>query len=71
MRWLRGIRSKINTLKTIPERCPIDPDSAAYGQESRVCSTGSATESHRVLFTIRGDDVFVLAVPTFGSAAPG
>jgi plasmid stabilization system protein ParE len=29
-RWLRGIRAKINTLKTSPHRCPVDPESAPW-----------------------------------------
>ncbi len=62
MRWLRGIRSKINTLKTTPHRCPIDPDSAVYGQEVRVLLYGKRHGVYRVLFTIRGDAVLVLTV---------
>ena len=61
-RWLRGIRAKINTLKTSPHRCPVDPDSAAYGTEVRVLLYGKRQGVYRVLFTIRGDAVFVLTV---------
>jgi plasmid stabilization system protein ParE len=62
LRWLRGIRLKINTLKTGPHRCPVDPDSAAYGQEVRVLIHGKRRGVYRVLFTIRGDTVYVLTV---------
>jgi len=43
LRWLRGIRAKINTLKTSPYRCPVDPDSAAYGHEVRVLLYGQTS----------------------------
>ena len=62
LRWLRGIRAKINTLKTSPHRCPVDPDSAVYGQEVRVLLYGKRQGVHRVLFTIRGDAVYILTV---------
>ena len=62
LRWLRGIRSKINTLKTSPHRCPVDPDSAAYGQEVRVLIYGKRRGVYRVLFTIRDDIVYILTV---------
>ena len=29
IRWARGVRAKIATLKVHPKRCPVDPDSAA------------------------------------------
>jgi plasmid stabilization system protein ParE len=62
LRWLRGIRAKINRLKTSPHRCPVDPDSAAYGTEVRVLLYGKRQGVYRVLFTIRSDTVFILTV---------
>lgn len=62
LRWLRGIRGKINTLKTSPHRCPVDPDSAAYGSEVRVLLYGKRQGVYRVLFTICDNTVFVLTV---------
>lgn len=61
-RWVRGIRAKIATLKTIPRRCPIDPDSVAYGEEVRLLTYGKRQGVYRVLFAIRGDAVHVLTV---------
>ena len=40
LRWLWRPRAKIDTLRTNPGRCPIDPDSAAYGREVRVLLFG-------------------------------
>ena len=62
LRWARGIRSKIETLKTNPKRCPIDPDSEAFGEEVRVLLYGKRHGKHRVLFAMRGDAVHVLTV---------
>ncbi len=45
LRWVRGVRAKIETLKSNPTRCPVDADSEAYGEEVRVCSTASGTEN--------------------------
>jgi plasmid stabilization system protein ParE len=33
VRWARSLRAKIETLRTNPKRCPVDPDSDAYGEE--------------------------------------
>jgi plasmid stabilization system protein ParE len=62
LRWARGIRSQIGTLKTHPLRCPVDPDSDAYGEEVRVLLHGKGRGIHRVLFAVRGREVHVLTV---------
>ncbi len=62
VRWARKLRAKIATLKTSPQRCPIDPDSEVYGEEVRVLLCGKRRGVHRVLFMIRGDTVHVLTV---------
>jgi plasmid stabilization system protein ParE len=40
LRWARAIRAKIATLKANPRRCPVDPDSAVYGEEVRMLLFG-------------------------------
>src|SRR5689334_22188779 len=62
LRRASGIRARIATLKTTPQRCAVDPDSEAYGEEVRVLLYGKRSGVHRVLFTIRGDTVYVLTV---------
>ena len=56
----RDIRDE--TLKSSPKRCPVDPDSDAFGEEVRVLLFGKRHGKHRILFTIRGDIVRVLTV---------
>ena len=62
LRWVRSIRAKIETLKTSPQRCPVDPDSEVYGEEVRVLLAGKQPGIYRVLFAIRQDKVHVLTV---------
>lgn len=62
MRWVRGLRSKISSLSSEPQRCPVDPDSDAYGEEVRVLLHGKRNRKYRILFVLRGDVVHVLTV---------
>lgn len=62
VRWARSLRQKIATLQASPHRCPVDPDSEAYGEEVRVLLYGKRRGVYRVLFAIRGDTVHVLTV---------
>lgn len=62
LRWARSLRAKIATLKTNPRRCPVDPDSAVYGEEVRILLHGKRQGRYRILFAVRGDTVQVLTV---------
>jgi plasmid stabilization system protein ParE len=62
LRWVRSIRARIETLRANPTRCPVDPDSDAFGEEVRVLLYGKRHGKHRILFTIRGDTVHVVTV---------
>ena len=62
LRWAKSIREKIATLATQPLRAPIDPDSAAFGEEVRVLLHGRKGGRYRILFAVRGDVVHVLTV---------
>ena len=52
LRWSRSIRAKIHTLKSSPLRCPIDPDSDAYGVEVRFYSSGNTIINIRFCFML-------------------
>jgi hypothetical protein len=52
----------METLKVNPKRCPVDPDSVAFGEEVRVILYGKRHGKHRILFAIRGDTVHLLTV---------
>ena len=62
LRWVRGIRAKMETLKANPKRCPVDPDSDAFGEEVRVLLYGKRHGKYRILFAVRGNVVHVLTV---------
>jgi plasmid stabilization system protein ParE len=64
LRWggARGLRAKMETLNAQPKRCPIDPDSEAFGEEVRVLLYGKRHGTRRVLFSIRGNTVHILTV---------
>jgi plasmid stabilization system protein ParE len=62
LRWTRSIRAKLDTLKSQPLRCPVDPDSEAYGVEVRCLLFGKKRGRYRVLFTIQADVVRILTV---------
>ena len=62
LRWARGVRARIQTLRANPGRCPVDPDSEAYGREVRVLLYGRRRGVYRILFAIEGDVVQVLTV---------
>lgn len=62
LEWARAIRLGIATLKTQPLRCPVDPDSEAFGEDVRVLLHGRRRGVYRVLFMVRGDVVHVLTI---------
>lgn len=62
LRWARGIRAKIETLRANPKRCPVDSDSDAFGEEVRMLLYGKRHGKYRILFAIRADSVRVLTV---------
>jgi len=62
LKWVRSLRAKLQTLGTLPHRCPIDPDSEFYGEEVRVLPHGKRGGVYPVLFTIRGETVHILSV---------
>lgn len=62
LRWVRSVRTKIESLRANPERCPIDPDSDVYGETVRVLIFGKRHSKYRILFAVRGDAVHVVSV---------
>jgi len=62
LRWARGIRAAIATLKAKPLRCPVAADSDAYGEKVHVLLHGRRRGQYRVLFAVRGEAVHVLTV---------
>ncbi len=57
-RWFEGLVSKVNSLSTMPERCALAPESAAFHQKIRQLLYGR----YRILFTIEKDTVYVIHI---------
>ena len=62
LRWVRGIRAKIDTLKANPSVVRSIPIPTAYGEEVRMLLYGKRHGKYRILFAIRADAVQVLTV---------
>ena len=56
--WLDGLLAALETLATMPERCPRAPENDAFDEEIRQL----LHRSHRVLFTVRGTEVHILHI---------
>jgi plasmid stabilization system protein ParE len=62
VRWYRGLREAIESLESNPQRCPIAPESAFFGEEIRQLLYGKRRGVYRILFTVEEDVVSVLFV---------
>ena len=61
--WTMTIQVKIETLSEMPQRCRLAPESDRFDVDIHQLFVGVAGHlTHRVLFTIREDTVFVLTV---------
>jgi len=58
MRWLAQTWEAVESLGRFPLRCPIAPEAGVRGPEIRHRIVGE----YRILFTIRGERVFILHV---------
>lgn len=57
-RWLSGFDRAVQTLRSMPARCALAPESPSFSREIRQLLYGN----YRILFTIRGNEVRVLHV---------
>lgn len=61
-RWYQGLFQKIETLTRLPTRCPRAAESVKFPEELRELLYGKRKNKHRILFTIRENDVVVLYI---------
>lgn len=61
-RWLWMCSESITSLRTMPARCPISIESAAFDVEVRELLFGKKRNVYRILFSIEGSRVSVLRV---------
>lgn len=60
--WAVGLMEAINSLQTMPRRCPIARESDVFPFEIRQLRYGKKTQAYRILFTIRDDVVSILHI---------
>jgi plasmid stabilization system protein ParE len=62
LRWFEGLEAAIQSLQAMPERCPLAPENPFMPFEMRQLLYGSRQHRYRILFTIRGDEVFIVHI---------
>jgi|tagenome__1003787_1003787.scaffolds.fasta_scaffold19282435_1 plasmid stabilization system protein ParE len=62
-RWYNNVYKAIETLRSMPERCPPAPESKLYPSGLRQVSFGIGKRpTHRIVFTVEQDLVTILRV---------
>jgi plasmid stabilization system protein ParE len=51
-KWDQGLLKKIESLGTMPKRCPLAPENEYFSQEIRQLLYGKGKNLYRILFTI-------------------
>jgi plasmid stabilization system protein ParE len=60
--WFRGLMNAIATLQSSPQRCSLVPEHELFPEEVRQLLCGKGKTAFRVIFTIRGNIVYILLV---------
>jgi toxin ParE1/3/4 len=61
-RWFAALRHAIDSLRTLPGRCPVAPERREASVEVRQLLYGRRPHVYRVLFTIENRVVYVLHI---------
>jgi plasmid stabilization system protein ParE len=62
-RWYENIYAAIQTLRSMPTRCPLAPESDLHPAGLRQLSFGIGRRpTHRIIFTVERDTVIILRV---------
>ncbi|NJK64840.1 MAG: type II toxin-antitoxin system RelE/ParE family toxin [Synechococcaceae cyanobacterium SM2_3_1] len=60
--WFRGFMNTVATLQEMPQRCALAVEHEVFSEEVRQLIYRKGKSTYRVLFTIRGERVYVLYV---------
>ena len=60
--WHNAMVEATLSLEQHPGRCPLAPDFRNHSEEIRQLLHGNRQHAYRILFTIRGDSVYILHV---------
>ncbi len=61
-RWLWELSVAITSLTKFPGRCPVSRENEVFESEVRQLLFGKRSQVFKILFSIRGKDVFILRV---------
>lgn len=62
IRWFLALEDAIESLSSLPGRCPLAPETQRFAFEVRQLLYGRRPHVYRILFTIDGDVVRVLHI---------
>jgi plasmid stabilization system protein ParE len=62
VRWEAGLFEALESIRDLPGRCPVAPESVLFGEEIRELLYGKRPGTRRILYAIRGDVIRVVAV---------
>ena len=62
IRWYNRLLEVIFSLDSFPDRCPIAPESKFLNADIHEIFHGRRQHKYRILFTVSGDNVYVLHV---------
>src|SRR5437016_3368345 len=62
VRWFNGLLNVVESLERFPARCGIARESEKAGEEIRQMLYGRRPRVYRILFIIRGEEVYVLHI---------
>ena len=60
--WYVEMVAAIESLKNLPDRCPVAPESELFAREIRQLLHGKHRNKYRILFTLVGDTVHILHI---------
>jgi hypothetical protein len=61
-RWFSSLREQLQSLSSLPTRCPIAPENTGSPFEIRHLLYGRKPHIYRILFTIQGETVYLLHI---------
>jgi plasmid stabilization system protein ParE len=62
LRWFLALENAIASLSNFPERCGLAPENKSFPFEVRQLLYGRKPHIYRILFTIRGETVYILHI---------
>jgi plasmid stabilization system protein ParE len=60
--WFRGLMNAISSLQESPRRCALAIEHELFSEEVRQLLYGKGRAAFRVMFTVRGDTVYILLI---------